>query len=68
MNISQLVKELEEIMAEHGDIPVTVKEWTYDGGGDWITLSSAQLTIDMCWDYADTSNNYVSRPHVRLYE
>ena len=68
MNISQLIKELEKIKAEHGDIPVTFQEWTYDGDGDWVSFSGARVVTDMCWDYKDPNTSYVSRPHIRLYE
>ena len=68
MNISQLIKELEGIRAEHGDIPVTLQERYLDSDGDWVSFSGARVVTGMCWDYKDPSNNYVSRPHIRLYE
>ena len=53
MKISQLIKELELIKAEHGDIPVTVKECGYDISGDWGTPSSVDVDEGWCWDYND---------------
>ena len=67
MKISQLIKELEGIKAEHGDIPVAIQETGYDESCD-VTFSGVAAVTDYCYDYDDPVRVWDLRKHVRLYE
>ena len=65
MKISQLIKELEKIKAEHGDVLATLREWRYDG--HWAGIEGLDVHEGRCWDYADPDTCYTQRTHVRIY-
>ena len=68
MQISQLIKELEGIKAEHGDIPVAIQETGHEGPCDFVTFSGVAAVTDYCYDYDDPARVWDLRKHVRLYE
>ena len=45
MKISELIKELQEIQIEHGDIEVLALENTY-GEGEWVPLEDSGVSFD----------------------
>ena len=45
MKISEVVKKLQEIKNEHGDIEVLALENTY-GEGEWATLEDSGVSFD----------------------
>ena len=62
MKISQLIKELEEIRAEHGDIPVA----TSDRDGEWECFVNPHVVESACWDYKDPDLKYKVRTVLKL--
>ena len=45
MKISELIKKLQEIKKEHGDIEVLALENTY-GEGEWVSLEEDGISFD----------------------
>ena len=45
MLISELIKKLQEIQKEHGDIEVLAMENTY-GEGEWVSLEEDGISFD----------------------
>ena len=45
MKISELIKKLQEIQKEHGDIEVLAMEDTY-GEGEWVSLEEDGISFD----------------------
>ena len=45
MLISELIKKLQEIQKEHGDIEVLALENTY-GEGEWVSLEEDGISFD----------------------
>lgn len=45
MKISELIKKLQEIQKEHGDIEVLAIEDTY-GEGEWVSLEDSGVSFD----------------------
>ena len=45
MKISKLIKKLQEIQKEHGDIEVLAMEDTY-GEGEWVSLEDSGVSFD----------------------
>ena len=45
MKISKLIKKLQEIQKEHGDIEVLAMEDTY-GEGEWVSLEEDGVSFD----------------------
>ena len=45
MKISEVVKKLQEIQNEHGDIEVLTLEDTY-GEGEWVSLEDSGISFD----------------------
>lgn len=45
MKISELIKKLQEIHKEHGDIEVLALEDTY-GEGEWVSLEDSGVSFD----------------------
>ena len=45
MKISELIKKLQEIQKEHGDIEVLALENTY-GEGEWVSLEDSGVSFD----------------------
>ena len=45
MKISELIKKLQEIQEEHGDIEVLAIEDTY-GEGEWVSLEDSGISFD----------------------
>ena len=45
MKISEVIKKLQEIQKEHGDIEVLAMEDTY-GEGEWVSLEEDGISFD----------------------
>ena len=45
MTISEVIKKLQEIQKEHGDIEVLAMEDTY-GEGEWVSLEDSGVSFD----------------------
>lgn len=45
MKISELIKELQKVQEEHGDIEVLAMENTW-GEGDWASLENSGVSFD----------------------
>ena len=45
MKISELIKELQKVQEEHGDIEVLAISDTY-GGGEWVSLEEDGISFD----------------------
>ena len=45
MKISEVIKKLQEIQKEHGDIEVLAMENTY-GEGEWVSLEEDGISFD----------------------
>ena len=45
MKISELIKKLQEVQKEHGDIEVLALENTY-GEGEWVSLEEDGISFD----------------------
>ena len=45
MVISELIKKLQEVQKEHGDIEVLAMENTY-GEGEWVSLEDSGVSFD----------------------
>lgn len=45
MKISELIKELQKVQEEHGDIEVLALENTY-GEGEWVSLEEDGISFD----------------------
>lgn len=45
MKISELIKELQKVQEEHGDIEVLAMENTY-GEGEWVSLEDSVVSFD----------------------
>ena len=45
MKISELIKKLQKVQEEHGDIEVLALENTY-GEGEWVTLEEDGISFD----------------------
>ena len=45
MKISELIKELQKVQEEHGDIEGLVVENTW-GEGDWVSLEDSGISFD----------------------
>ena len=45
MKISEVVKKLQEVQEEHGDIEVLAMEKTY-GEGEWVSLEDSGVSFD----------------------
>ena len=45
MKISELIKELQKVQEEHGDIEVLALENTY-GEGEWVPLEEDGISFD----------------------
>ena len=45
MKISELIKELQKVQEEHGDVEVLTIENTW-GEGDWVSLEDSGISFD----------------------
>ena len=45
MKISELIKKLQEVQKEHGDVEVLAIEDTY-GEGEWVSLEDSGVSFD----------------------
>ena len=45
MKISEVIKKLQEVQKEHGDIEVLALENTY-GDGEWVSLEEDGISFD----------------------
>ena len=45
MKISELIKELQKVQKEHGDVEVLAIENTY-GEGEWVSLEEDGISFD----------------------
>ena len=45
MKISEVIKKLQEILKEHGDVEVLAVENTW-GDGDWVSLEDSGVSFD----------------------
>ena len=45
MKISELIKKLQKVQEEHGDVEVLALESTY-GDGEWVSLEEGGVSFD----------------------